>query len=247
MRGRFVLVASAIIIASAAVALTQQQAQTPWPPPGVEQPPPPPGTDPLKSIGRPASGQVIRSGGERFAGVELEPLPVKVPEGFTPIFNGKDLTGWHVSRSNIHGTTPDFHVLHGVLVGTQRPLGSGGILITDRKYRDFELYMEVNPDWGCDSGLFFRATETGVAYQVTLDYLPTGIIGNVNGENGLQGVGGGRGGAAAAVAGPVAGRKVAPSLSCVAFRRISSKPGSAASGMCCGFASKARFPGFVYG
>ena len=46
--------------------------------------------------------------------------------------------------------------------------------------------MEVNPDWGCDSGLFFRATETGVAYQVTLDYLPTGIIGNVNGENGLQ-------------------------------------------------------------
>ena len=60
MRGRFVLVASAIIIASAAVALTQQQAQTPWPPPGVEQPPPPPGTDPLKSIGRPASGQVIR-------------------------------------------------------------------------------------------------------------------------------------------------------------------------------------------
>ena len=56
---------------------------------------------------------------------------MKVPEGFTPIFNGKDLTGWHVSRSNIHGTTPDFHVLHGVLVGTQRPLGSGGILITD--------------------------------------------------------------------------------------------------------------------
>ena len=29
----------------------------------------------------------------------------KIPDGFKPIFNGKDLTGWHVSRSNHHGTT----------------------------------------------------------------------------------------------------------------------------------------------
>ena len=55
--------------------------------------------------------------------------------------------------------------------------------------------MEVKPDWGCDSGLFFRATEDGVAYQMTFDYLPTGMLGNVNGENGLAGVGGARGAA----------------------------------------------------
>ena len=32
--------------------------------------------------------------------------------------------------------------------------------------------MEVKPDWGCDSGLFLRSSESGEAYQVTLDYLP---------------------------------------------------------------------------
>ena len=96
----------------------------------------------------------------------------KVPEGFTPIFNGKDLTGWHVSKTNHHGTTPDYHVLHGLIVGTQSPRGKGGILLTDKKYKNFEVYIEVKPDWGCDSGLFLRSSEAGEAYQVTLDYLP---------------------------------------------------------------------------
>lgn len=207
MRGRQLIVATAaVLLVSAAVPITQQQ-RTPWPPPGVEQPAPPPGAEALGVIGSPAPTQVIRPGGERFAGVELAPPPVKVPEGFTPIFNGVNLAGWHVSRSNGHGTTPDFRVIHGVLVGTQSPLGSGGILLTDRKYRDFELYMEVKPDWGCDSGFFFRSTEVGVAYQITLDYLPTGLLGNVNGEGGITGVGGGRGanaGPATAVAGGAA-------------------------------------------
>ena len=98
----------------------------------------------------------------------------KVPAGFTPIFNGKDLTGWHVSKTNHHGTTPDYRVLHGVIVGTQNPRGKGGILLTDRKYKNVEVYMEIKPDWGCDSGLFLRWSEAGEAYQVTLDYMRGG-------------------------------------------------------------------------
>jgi hypothetical protein len=106
----------------------------------------------------------------------------RVPDGFTPIFNGTDLTGWHVSRTNHHGTTPDYRVVHGVIVGTQQPRGKGGILLTDRKYRNVEVYMEVKPDWGCDSGLFFRSSEAGEAYQVTLDYLAGGMMGGIYGE-----------------------------------------------------------------
>ena len=68
----------------------------------------------------------------------------KVPEGFTPIFNGKDLTGWHVSKTNHHGTTPDYRVLHGLIVGTQNPRGKGGILLTDKKYKNFEVYIDGN-------------------------------------------------------------------------------------------------------
>ena len=111
----------------------------------------------------------------------------KIPDGFTPIFNGKDLTGWHVSKTNHHGTTPDYKVLHGIIVGTQSPRGKGGILLTDKKYKNVEVYMEIKPDWGCDSGLFLRSSEAGEAYQVTLDYLPGGGMGGIYGER-LTGV-----------------------------------------------------------
>jgi len=126
-----------------------------------------------------------------FIGKPIDPPPVKIPEGFTPIFNGKDLAGWHVSKTNHHGITPDYHVMHGLIVGTQQPLGSGGILLTDKKYKNVEVYLEVKPDWGCDSGLFLRSNEAGDAYQVTLDYLQGGRIGGIYGE-GLKGVSGGQ-------------------------------------------------------
>lgn len=110
-----------------------------------------------------------------------------IPDGFTSIFNGKDFTGWHISQTNHHGTTPDFRVIHGVIVGTQNPVDRGGILLTDKRYRNFEVYMEIKPDWGNDGGLFLRSNEQGHAYQVTLDYLPGGGMGGIYGER-LQGV-----------------------------------------------------------
>lgn len=113
----------------------------------------------------------------------LDPPKVAVPEGFTPIFNGQNLTGWHASPTNHHGVTPEFRVVHGAIVGTQSPYGDGGILLTDKHYRNFELYMEVKPDYGCDSGIFFRCTEAGHCYQITMDYLPGGSMGNLITEN----------------------------------------------------------------
>jgi hypothetical protein len=112
---------------------------------------------------------------------ELSEIP-PIPDGFTPIFNGKDLSGWHVSESNFHGTTPDFRVVHGMIVGTQNPINSGGILLTDKSYKNFEVYMEVKPDWGNDSGIFLRSNENGQAYQATMDYIPGGDIGRIYGE-----------------------------------------------------------------
>ena len=146
-----------------------------WPAlPAAQQPPP----------DNAALGQPHRALSETEM-IQAPPLP----EGFTPIFNGKDLTGWHVSKTNHHGVTPDYRVVHGVIVGTQSPWNEGGILLTDRRYRNFELYVEVKPDWGNDSGLFLRSNEAGQAYQVTMDYLPGGSIGGIYGE-GLTGVSG---------------------------------------------------------
>lgn len=90
------------------------------------------------------------------------------PAGFTPLFNGVDLTGWHLSRTSHQGTTPDVYVESGAIVLRQHPYGQGGVLLTDRKFRDFELYLEVKPDWGTNGGVFFRSTESGSAYQVEM-------------------------------------------------------------------------------
>jgi hypothetical protein len=35
-------------------------------------------------------------------------VSAQVPDGFKPLFNGKNLKGWHVSRSTHQGTTPNF-------------------------------------------------------------------------------------------------------------------------------------------
>ncbi len=113
-----------------------------------------------------------------------------IPSGFTKIFNGEDLTGWHISQVNHHGNTQAWVVKDGVLTGTQDKPGNGGILLTDKKYRNFEVYMETKPDFGCDSGLFLRSNEKGQAYQVMLDYLQGGNVGGIYGEalEGVKGV-----------------------------------------------------------
>ncbi len=97
-----------------------------------------------------------------------------IPDGFTPIFNGKDLAGWHISRSTHQGTTPNFSVEDGAIVGRENPYGQGGLLMTDKIYKDFELYAEVKIDSFANGGLFLRSSEAGVAFQIEL-VLPGGI------------------------------------------------------------------------
>ena len=104
----------------------------------------------------------------------------QLPEGFKPIFNGKGLKGWHISRTSHQGTTPDFLVEDGYIAVRQNPYGQGGILLSDKKYSDFELYIEVKIDSFCNGGIFIRSTESGQAYQVELA-MP-GATGSLFGE-----------------------------------------------------------------
>ena len=104
----------------------------------------------------------------------------RLPEGFTPIFNGKDLKGWHLSRTTHQGATADVRVEAGVIVMKQHPYGQGGLLLTDKRYSNFELHLEAKPDWGCNGGIYFRSTEGGSAYQIELDQ--SGGTGNLLGD-----------------------------------------------------------------
>lgn len=106
---------------------------------------------------------------------------VKIPEGFTPLFDGKTTKGWHWSKTNHHGSTGTARVVDGALVLEQHPYGQGGLFVTDKKYRNYELYLEVKAPFGCNSGIFFRSSESGSAYQIEL--LPgSGTTGNLIGE-----------------------------------------------------------------
>lgn len=91
-----------------------------------------------------------------------------LPDGFTPLFNGRDTEGWHWSGTVHHGTTALARVDDGVLILEPRPYGQGGLLLTDKVYRDFELYLEALPDPGFNSGIFLRSSEGGSAYQIEL-------------------------------------------------------------------------------
>ncbi|QCR22245.1 DUF1080 domain-containing protein [Pontibacter sp. SGAir0037] len=99
----------------------------------------------------------------------LHVAEAQVPDGFKPIFNGKNLKGWHISRTTHQGTTPDVQVEDGAIVLRQQPYGQGGVLLSDRKYKNFELYLEAKIDSFSNGGIFIRSSESGIAYQIELD------------------------------------------------------------------------------
>jgi hypothetical protein len=71
--------------------------------------------------------------------------------GFSPIFTGQDLAGWHVMGQ------PDWHAEDGVL-WTE---GKGGWLRSDQRYADFYLRLEYRVTKGAASGIFLRSAEQG--------------------------------------------------------------------------------------
>jgi len=105
--------------------------------------------------------------------------------GWIELFNGKDLAGWHINPEKIgHGTGGNWRVEQGAITGEQDPPGSGngGILLTDRKFENFVLEIDMLPDWGVCSGLFLRSTDRGQCFQMMVDYHDAGNVGHIYGE-----------------------------------------------------------------
>jgi len=102
--------------------------------------------------------------------------------GFVPLFDGKTLDGW--SKFSDGG---NWNVVDGSIVGDQLPGGRGGLLVTDKKYSDYELYAEVLTTYPLDTGLFLRILPERNHYQVTIDYRPTGEVGAIYGPLPVKG------------------------------------------------------------
>lgn len=110
-------------------------------------------------------------------------------EGFVSLFDGTSMAGWSISAKSRHSATSGnqsgghWEIRDGVLIGSQDQPGNGGLFITDRMYADFEVVLEMRNDFGIDSGLYLRSTDTGMAYQVMIDYRRNGALAGVYGEN----------------------------------------------------------------
>ena len=76
----------------------------------------------------------------------------KLEDGFTLLFNGKDLSGWKIMNNG------KFEAKDGVIFLNK---GSGW-LMSEKEYKDFELRMDFRfMNKGADSGIFLRASEEG--------------------------------------------------------------------------------------
>jgi hypothetical protein len=74
------------------------------------------------------------------------------PEGFTALFNGKDLTGWH-TRPEV---SENWFVENGVLKSTTLVEHYRASLLTKKRYKDFILMLEFRMPTISDSGICFR-------------------------------------------------------------------------------------------
>jgi len=82
-----------------------------------------------------------------------------LPEGFTPLFDGKDLAGWEV----LDGKKDAWAVENGMIVTKS---GGGGWLLTDKEYGDFEVRVDFKMSEGGNSGVALRAPLKGnVSYS----------------------------------------------------------------------------------
>lgn len=75
-------------------------------------------------------------------------------QSWEPLFNGKDLTGWHTQPGG------EWKVVDGVIVGTSASSERRhGLLVSDRELTNFILRAKFRVREG-NSGLYFRAEET---------------------------------------------------------------------------------------
>ncbi|MCA9144747.1 MAG: DUF1080 domain-containing protein [Planctomycetaceae bacterium] len=117
--------------------------------------------------------------------LNTDPEP-KLSDGFTPMFNGQDLSGWTPK-----GGTCTFEVKDGVVIGQCVPGSSSTYLCTDKAdYRDFVFTCEMKWEVDGNSGVMFRAkirsddsTETVFGPQAEME----GITGDRFWSGGIYG------------------------------------------------------------
>ncbi|MEM9828516.1 MAG: DUF1080 domain-containing protein [Planctomycetota bacterium] len=123
---------------------------------------------------------LLMLGGVLMLGVDAR---ADIPAGFTAIFDGKSLDGWHGEKTmnpRVLEAKPDaerqqllaqwaeqtqahWRVKDGEIIND----GKGPFLVTDRDYEDYELYLEYRTVPLADSGIYLKDTPQVQIWDVT--------------------------------------------------------------------------------
>ena len=112
---------------------------------------------------------VLLAGVVSIAVLGAVPVPQDKEEGFAPLFNGKDFTGW------VYGTRPDgrenktgkgYQIENGVLYSTKE---DGGNLYTEKEYANFAFRFEFRLTPNANNGIGIRAPLVGDAAYVGME------------------------------------------------------------------------------
>ncbi|MFZ4263169.1 3-keto-disaccharide hydrolase [Sphingobacterium sp. HJSM2_6] len=96
------------------------------------------------------------------------------------IFNGKDLTGWHIYNQ---GNIPSkWKVSDGELICDPKSTGVFGDIITDQEYENFELEFEWKVSKGGNSGVFINVKEDAAYAATFATGLEMQLLDNKNAE-----------------------------------------------------------------
>jgi hypothetical protein len=119
-----------------------------------------------------------------YRNIRIRELPQATDEGWTPLFNGKDLTGWKNYGAE------KWIVENGEILG-EAVTKEYGYLGTEATYRDFEMRGKFKAEGTGNSGIFYHASITGTSItgvQVEVDPRPnmhTGGLYETGGRNWL--------------------------------------------------------------
>ena len=92
----------------------------------------------------------------------------KAEEGFTSLFNGKDLTGWKYGKrgNGEHKDGVGYQVENGVIFSTVK---DGGNLYTEKEYGDFVFRFDFKLTANANNGIGIRAPGEGDAAYVGME------------------------------------------------------------------------------
>jgi len=105
---------------------------------------------------------------------------------WVPLFDGESLDGW-VTKGGRYDGNAVWTVEEGAITGREGPNSAGGLIYTEKMYKDFEVELDCWITYPFDSGIFLRmvprdlapADGGGKGAQVTLDYREGGEIGGI--------------------------------------------------------------------